>query len=116
LPLALWTGSPPPALQPWQALAEIDAASAPSTPAEDFDWLIASWLTALRRWCRRYAHIGLHDLVCRSALVSATRTHLDLEFDPAQGDMRIRRAGLDLNPGWLPWLGRVVQFHYTYRE
>lgn len=116
LPLALWGGAPPPALQPWQAQAEIHAAPAPAVPGEDFDWLIASWLTALRRWCRRYAHIGLHDLVCRSALVSATRTHLDLEFDPAQGDIRIRRAGLDLNPGWLPWLGWVVQFHYTYRE
>ena len=24
----------------------------------------------------------------------------------------VRLAGLDINPGWLPWLGRVVQFHY----
>jgi hypothetical protein len=24
----------------------------------------------------------------------------------------VRLAGLDINPGWLPWLGRVVSFHY----
>jgi hypothetical protein len=27
-------------------------------------------------------------------------------------DLRIRWAGLDLDPGWLPWLGRVVSFRY----
>jgi hypothetical protein len=24
----------------------------------------------------------------------------------------VRLAGLDINPGWVPWLGRVVTFHY----
>jgi hypothetical protein len=29
----------------------------------------------------------------------------------------IRRAGLDINPGWVPWLGRVINFHYgSYPE
>jgi hypothetical protein len=28
----------------------------------------------------------------------------------------IRLAGLDLNPGWLPWLGKIVQFHFTNSE
>ena len=27
-------------------------------------------------------------------------------------DLDIRRAGLDIDPGWLPWLGRVVRFRY----
>jgi hypothetical protein len=26
--------------------------------------------------------------------------------------LEIRLAGLDLDPGWVPWLGRVVSFHY----
>jgi hypothetical protein len=30
--------------------------------------------------------------------------------------MRIRRAGLDIDPGWVPWLGRVVSFHYRETE
>jgi len=27
----------------------------------------------------------------------------------------VRRLGLDLDPGWLPWFGRVVRFHYLPR-
>jgi hypothetical protein len=27
-------------------------------------------------------------------------------------DLDIRRAGLDIDPGWLPWLGRVVRYRY----
>jgi hypothetical protein len=39
-------------------------------------------------------------------------THVDV-FLPLHGiDVRIRRLGLDVNPGWVPWLARVVTFHY----
>jgi hypothetical protein len=34
--------------------------------------------------------------------------HLDLD----DVDVEIRRAGLDLDPGWIPWLGVVVRFLY----
>jgi len=27
-------------------------------------------------------------------------------------DTSVRRLGLDLDPGWLPWLGRVVKIRY----
>jgi hypothetical protein len=27
-------------------------------------------------------------------------------------DLDIRRAGLDLDPGWVPWLGVVVRYRY----
>jgi len=74
-----------------------------------------AWLTASRRWLRRYAGIGLADLVRRPAHLALTPTHVDLHFDLAQADLRLRRAGLDLDPGWLPWLGRVVSFHYAQR-
>jgi hypothetical protein len=26
--------------------------------------------------------------------------------------VEVRRAGLDLDPGWIPWLGAVVRFVY----
>ena len=66
----------------------------------------------MRRWCRLRARIGLADLVRRPGRVIATRTHIDVFFDPRHVEMRVRRAGLDLDPGWVPWLGRVVLFHY----
>lgn len=71
-----------------------------------------AWEIAVRRWLRRSASIGLASLVSRRAYLTFTSTHVDLFFDLEQGDIRIRRAGLDLDPGWVPWLGRVVSFHY----
>ena len=36
---------------------------------------------------------------------------LRLPLDAVSPDLR--RAGLDLDPGWLPWLGAVVRFVYV---
>jgi hypothetical protein len=71
-----------------------------------------AWVTAAYRWTRRFAGIGLGALVRRPGRCAATRTHLDLFFDGREADLRIRRAGLDLDPGWVPWLGKVIHFHY----
>jgi len=70
------------------------------------------WLTAARRWLRRGAHIGLASLVHRPGRLDATPTHADVHFRLAATDLRVRRAGLDIDPGWLPWFGRVVAYHY----
>ncbi|WP_437310853.1 hypothetical protein [Sorangium sp. So ce388] len=69
-----------------------------------------------RRWCRRRARIGLRDLVVRPGRVVATKTHVDVLFDLNDADLRVRRVGLDIDPGWVPWLGRVVRFHYLPGE
>ena len=42
----------------------------------------------------------------------ATETHLDLDLDTTSIDLALRLSGLDLDPGRVPWLGRVVRFHY----
>ena len=42
----------------------------------------------------------------------ATETHLDLDLETTSIDLALRLSGLDLDPGWVPWLGRVVRFHY----
>jgi hypothetical protein len=76
------------------------------------DLLRHTWMTAARRWLRRNAQLGLADLVVRSGRITATRTHIDLFFDLAQADIRVRRVGLDIDPGWVSWLGRVIYFHY----
>jgi hypothetical protein len=39
-------------------------------------------------------------------------THVDLHAALHAVRLPVRLAGLDVNPGWLPWLGRVVTFHY----
>lgn len=70
----------------------------------------------MRRFCRRNLRLGLRTIVCRAGRIFATRTHLDVMFDIEQADIRVRRVGLDVNPGWVPWFGRVVQYHYLYGE
>jgi hypothetical protein len=78
--------------------------------------LLEDWTRAMRRWCRRRARVGLSELVRREGRLLATGTHLELFFDHRSADIRVRRAGLDLDPGWVAWLGRVVQFHYHNLE
>jgi hypothetical protein len=56
------------------------------------------------------------DVFGRPGSFTLTPTHLDIFFQLDQADIRIRRAGLDLDPGWVPWLGRVVLFHYVPGE
>ncbi|MCG6942875.1 MAG: hypothetical protein LJE69_16690 [Thiohalocapsa sp.] len=41
-----------------------------------------------------------------------TPTHLDLHWPLAAVRLPVRLAALDIDPGWVPWLGRVVTFHY----
>lgn len=67
----------------------------------------------ISRYLNRYANCGLAGLINRPGRIVNTRTHLDVIFDQEQVDINIRRAGLDINPGWVSWLGRVVQYHYV---
>jgi hypothetical protein len=80
--------------------------------ASSADAQAAVWLAAARRWLRRAGRIGLASLVCRPGRLCLTPTHADLLFGLDDSDMRVRRQGLDIDPGWLPWYGRVVGFHY----
>ena len=73
---------------------------------------ITAWIAAMRFWCRRYVGMPLAQIIDRPGAFTLTRTHLDIYFHHDQADIRIRRSGLDLDPGWVPWLGRVVLFHY----
>jgi hypothetical protein len=67
---------------------------------------------ATRRWLRSVARVGPASVVMRAGWVTITRTHVDMVLPLGAVDLRLRRAGLDQDPGWVPWLGRVVAFHY----
>ncbi|GAB3669033.1 hypothetical protein [Ramlibacter alkalitolerans] len=94
-------------------------------PADDPAWPLAAtcgnprdeaashaWLAAARAWLRHAGRIGLGPLVLRPAQLALTATHADVHFDLARTDLNVRRLGLDLDLGWVPWFGRVVNFHY----
>lgn len=96
-------------------------------PADDPAWRLgtpaagearrtaATWLAACRRHLRLQLGIGPASLCLRPAQLELTPTHADLWLAMDQLDLRVRRAGLDLDPGWVPWFGRVVCFHYGAR-
>ena len=46
------------------------------------------------------------------ARLLANPSHIDLHLRLSDANPAVRRVGLDIDPGWLPWLGRVVAFHY----
>jgi hypothetical protein len=70
------------------------------------------WSKMLRRWSQAPGRLSLAALVRRPGSLVWQRTHLDLYFDHRQAEIRVRRLGLDLDPGWVSWLALVVQFHY----
>jgi hypothetical protein len=107
--LGAWQGACPRTLAP----ARRRAVNTRSDVGADRVQLVTdAWLAASRRWLRRFARIGLASLVSRPAAIALTPTHADVHFDLICADLRVRRAGLDLDPGWVPWLGRVVTFGY----
>jgi hypothetical protein len=68
-------------------------------------------LNLAERW---YGKTGVWqaDLLALSAQIQYSPSHIDLYAPMAAIKLPVRLAGLDINPGWLPWLGRVVSFHY----
>ena len=54
----------------------------------------------------------LARLLLRPGRLVLTRWSADLTWPLTTADIALRRTGWDIDPGWLPWIGRVVQFHY----
>ncbi|MBS1874283.1 MAG: hypothetical protein JSU00_13790 [Acidobacteria bacterium] len=73
---------------------------------------VRPWIRDIRRYSRKQAQIGLYNLVRRRGRIHHSPTHIDLFFDLTGADIRIRREGLDIDPGWVPWLGKAIHFHY----
>ncbi|KQP04472.1 hypothetical protein [Pseudorhodoferax sp. Leaf265] len=106
------------------AATAAEAAAAPLRPAAPAGWSAgldrrttrgaqaSTWLAACRLQLRRAGGPPLAGLVRRPAGLALTATHADLFFALDQTDLAVRRLGLDIDPGWLPWFGRVVGFHY----
>ncbi len=107
LPIAAWRDGHPGGLEAFR-----DRRVRRGPLAGDRPWAALAWERAAARWLRTYARLRLADVVRRTATISSTPTHLDLVLPLDAADARIRAAGLDVDPGWVPWLGRVIRFHY----
>ena len=79
---------------------------------------ISGWLRSATPWIE--ARIGdsaagltARGVIVRPGHVYVTRTHVDVVQSIDAADLNLRRAGLDRDPGWCPWLRRVVQFFFV---
>lgn len=70
----------------------------------------AAWVQRARPTDPRLAAVLL-----RPARLALSPTHADLFLPLDAVDVPLRRAGWDLDPGWLPGLRRVVRLHYEDR-
>ena len=80
------------------------------------DDLIRGLMLSTQRIVFALSGLGWRDVVRRKGRVAVSATHVDVTFDARDLDVRIRLAGLDIDPGWLPWIGRVVSFHYDHSQ
>jgi hypothetical protein len=70
------------------------------------------WHRALRLHALQQARLPLHRVMRRPGTVLLSPHRADVWLPLPQVDIRLRRAGFDLDPGWLPWLDCIVRFHY----
>jgi hypothetical protein len=65
------------------------------------------------RWRLKYS-LGVNETpLFRRARIYATATHVDVAMPLDSITVPVRRNGLDVNPGWVPALGRVIAFHFV---
>jgi hypothetical protein len=53
------------------------------------------------------------ELTRRTGRIEREQGWTDVHLDLADVDVDVRLAGLDLDPGWVPWVGSVVRFCYA---
>ncbi len=83
-----------------QALEQL----APLPAADELNALAQRWYAKTEVWSS--------ELLRLDATIEFSPNHVDIHTTINNVQLPVRLAGLDINPGWLPWLGKVVSFHY----
>lgn len=94
------------------ALPEVDPAHIPS---EELAEALEMWRAGLDRWLRRKARRKLADVVRRQGWILAGPETTLVRFPLNRIDMSLRRLALDVDPGWVDWLGRSYRMIYRDR-
>ena len=97
----------------WLAFAARAAQLESPAAASALQWPASTATALLQAAHARYGSQALQAATMpRLARVLATPTQVDVHFRLADADLAVRRVGLDSDPGWVPWLGRVLRWHY----
>ncbi|TYB64803.1 hypothetical protein FXF51_20335 [Nonomuraea sp. PA05] len=85
----------------------------PPPRPEDLEPIVDEVAKALRPLLPPDSDEALLAFVChRTAVIEAEPGWIDVLLDLDDVDVDIRRAGLDLDPGFVPWLSCVVRYRY----
>jgi hypothetical protein len=74
--------------------------------------IVASLRTRLRAEANESDEALLVRTISRRAEIVCDAAWIEAHFALADATIDVRRAGLDLDPDWIPWLGVVVRFVY----
>lgn len=90
--------------------------------AADTSWALPDWGAALHLAVvedlleTRIGPAGLAERFGQRGRIAVTEEEIRLELPMSAVDMDLRRAGLDADPGWLPWLDKRLVFHFEAHE
>jgi hypothetical protein len=78
---------------------------------------LAAWLARLlpfvrQLFARQMPDLSPAELLHRPGRITLSRTHIDLYQPLDQIDLRVRAAGFDRDPAWVPDLGYIILFHF----
>lgn len=84
-------------------------------PADRIDTHAAAWAAAVAHRLDREDDPArcVADMGLRTGTIEREPGWMDIHLDLQSVDLDVRRAGLDIDPGWVPWLGSVVRFRYA---
>jgi hypothetical protein len=107
----------------WSVLAAIDGRPPRTLPVPWLRSPLATWMAPVLESLRLQIGEALQaddatfETIAETLIVLPgelffTNVHVDLVASLDDVRVPVRRAGLDLDPGWLPDWGRIVTFHY----
>ena len=81
--------------------------------AEQLEPTLRRWARDVDKALRRIVGRRLHDLAATPGWALCDGQSLELRFLPDAADIALRRRALDIDPGWVEWLGHSVHYHFT---
>jgi len=80
---------------------------------DSFAAALHSWRRGLDGWLRRRARVRLAELAGRRGWLLRAGSELHVRLPLSAAELRLRRLALDVDPGWVPWLGLIVRYHFS---
>ncbi|MFJ2235196.1 hypothetical protein [Streptomyces sp. NPDC087859] len=108
-----FAGTDPEARPPWEREPAATAAERDRIDAITDAWAAVTAAVLEPAEAGQKPREAVHALVRRTGHIRQTPGWTDVRLRADEIDVRARRAGLDLDPGWVPWLGTVVRFVYV---